>query len=319
MEIKKYTVNEELARQAKEMNSFSSYVKGTDTSRYCSLVDQFQNAVNRLIEENSRFTYPATADQMELVEYYADKYAQKLAAAYNRYNEIRTRCPSIMITGASNFPVSKKEKQNAAMDSFMKEDGDLFTPTNNYYFKKIEVILTNKTIYSNDDLAIEKLQNKLDDLQYQHDEMKARNAYFRKNKTMKGCEGISDEAAARIDAEIEKAYSWEKQPYPTYYLSSSLAKIKSVKSRIEEITKAKAEAEKPVEDKYPNVDGVEVVENAEAMRIQLKFDGKPDDETRELLKHNGFRWSPRFGAWQRQLNSNGVYATKKVLEKLKTI
>lgn len=78
-----------------------------------------------------------------------------------------------------------------------------------------------------------------------------------------------------------------------------------------------ANAENQTEDKYPHVDGIKVVENAEAMRIQLIFDGKPDEETRNLLKSNGFRWSPSFGAWQRQLNNNGIYATKSVLEKLK--
>lgn len=317
MEIQKYAVSETLARQAKEMNSFGEYKQGTVTSEYERAMTKFETAVNKLIEKNSRFTYPATAEQMELVEYYADKYAQKLAEAFNKYNEIRTRCPSVMIAGPANFPVRKKEKQNAAMDSFLDQNGELFEPTNNYYFNKIEAILTNKTIYSNDALALEKLQNKLDDLQYKHNEMKARNAYYRKNKTMKGYEGISDETAAKIDKSIENAFSWEKQPYSSYHLSNSNAEIKRIKTRIEEITKVKAEAEKPATDKYPQIEGVEVVENAEAMRIQLIFDGKPDEETREMLKSNGFRWSPRFSAWQRQLNSNGIWATKKVLEQLK--
>lgn len=61
---------------------------------------------------------------------------------------------------------------------------------------------------------------------------------------------------------------------------------------------------------------MEVVENGEAMRIQLIFDDKPDEDTRTLLKSYGFRWSPSFGAWQRHLNANGVYATKTVLQKL---
>ena len=75
-------------------------------------------------------------------------------------------------------------------------------------------------------------------------------------------------------------------------------------------------AENPAENKYPQVDGVEVVENAEAMRIQLIFDGKPDEETRALLKSNGFHWSPSFGAWQKQLTESGINATNGVLETL---
>lgn len=39
---------------------------------------------------------------------------------------------------------------------------------------------------------------------------------------------------------------------------------------------------------------------------ELNFDGKPDEETCARLKACGFRWSPRFGAWQRQNTPNGL-------------
>ena len=59
------------------------------------------------------------------------------------------------------------------------------------------------------------------------------------------------------------------------------------------------------------------VENTEAMRYQIIFDGKPEPEVRYLLKSNGFKWAPSQGAWQRQITSNGRYALGKVIEKLK--
>ena len=52
----------------------------------------------------------------------------------------------------------------------------------------------------------------------------------------------------------------------------------------------------------------EVVINPEVDRVQLLFDGKPDEETRSQLKKNGFKWSPRFSAWQRQNTPNGRHA-----------
>ena len=48
--------------------------------------------------------------------------------------------------------------------------------------------------------------------------------------------------------------------------------------------------------------------NTEANRLQIFFEDKPDEATREALKSNGFRWSPKAGAWQRQLTSNAYYA-----------
>lgn len=39
----------------------------------------------------------------------------------------------------------------------------------------------------------------------------------------------------------------------------------------------------------------------------------PDADTRDALKSNGFRWSPRNKAWQRQLTQNAEYAARRVL------
>jgi len=59
-----------------------------------------------------------------------------------------------------------------------------------------------------------------------------------------------------------------------------------------------------------------IVENTEAMRLQLFFDGKPEPEVREVLKSNGFRWAPSQSAWQRQLTDNARYSLKLVIKKL---
>ena len=72
-------------------------------------------------------------------------------------------------------------------------------------------------------------------------------------------------------------------------------------------------ASKPVEEEHS---GYTYRENIEAMRVQLVFDGKPDTETRDLLKKNGFKWAPSQGAWQRQLNNAGKYAAHTVMNVL---
>lgn len=310
MEIKRYTINESLAKTAKEMNSHSDYIEGSATRRYTGYIARLEDRIARLAERHGM-----TAEQEEAVSYYAEKYSRKLAEAINREYRIETMCPSVLVSGAGNFPVGKKHKQNAAREKYWQECGDLFNE-DNYYTNKITAILTNKTVYSNDALAVEKLQNKLSDLEELHAVMKAQNAHYRKHGSMKGYGDMTDEEATEMDARIKHSM-WNDRPFPPYELTYAKAEMKRIKDRIASITKLKEEAEKPAADKYPRVDGVEVVENAEAMRIQLIFDGKPDDQTRELLKSNGFRWSPSFGAWQRQLTSNGIYATKKLLNAIK--
>lgn len=309
----KYQINEDLAKRANDAYSFRDYDSGSTMNSYHNYLKAFNIAVEELKESNKKFNYPASEEELELVEYYSNKYAKKLAFAINKENEITSRCPSVMICGAGNFPVRKKQKQVEAMDKHWEETKDLYNPTNNYYFNKIYALLTNTAIKSNDEHAIEKLENKLQELQEQHEKMKKTNSYYRKNGTLKGYEGITDEKAEKRDKEIEE--SWYKQPFAPFSLTNSNSKIKSVRERIEQLKKEKAAAGNEA-NKYKTVKGVQVIENAEEMRIQLLFDNIPNDETRILLKHNGFHWSPRFKAWQRLLNSNGKYAVKIILDKL---
>lgn len=59
-----------------------------------------------------------------------------------------------------------------------------------------------------------------------------------------------------------------------------------------------------------------VEQNVELNRLQLKFDGKPTQEIRDVLKQNGFKWSPKNEAWQRQLTPNARIATERVIKQI---
>lgn len=294
MENKYYEINEKLAEQAKAMYSFFDYIKGSQTKSYQNAVDYAYSLVTNLPETLHEKAY-----------YYADMYAKKYAENINARNRNQLKCPSVMIAGGSNFPVHKKEKQNARYDTLMRELIYI-----DKYLEKIKDLTINKTIYSNDEFAIEKLQNKLKDLEENQEEMKQANAYFKKNKTMKEFKDITDEEAEKIDIFINKSY--EKKPYETYQLQNNNANIKNTKERIEKLLKLKAST-----NEYEKIDGIEIKENKELMRIQLIFNGKPSEEIRDLLKSKGFHWSPKESAWQRQLTDNAIKTTKKIIEILK--
>lgn len=72
-------------------------------------------------------------------------------------------------------------------------------------------------------------------------------------------------------------------------------------------------AKKEEENKEVLFEGGKLVWNNEADRLQILFDNIPDDDTRKNLKSNGFRWSPKHKAWQRQLTPNAVRAAKRML------
>ncbi len=172
-----YTINESAARRANDMNSFSDYKPGSATAEYRQMVDK---AVE-IAERQKKRVDPMYHEKIDSL---VDTYARKLAENMNSSFSIEARVPSILIAGGSNFPVRKKEKQNAARDRNMED--------------------------------------------------------------------------------------WNE------------------------------------------IHGGKVEANREDNRLQIYFEEKPDEKTRETLKENGFRWSPKAGAWQRQLNDNAIYAADRL-------
>ena len=96
--------------------------------------------------------------------------------------------------------------------------------------------------------------------------------------------------------------------FPSYCLSLNLAKIKDLKAKI-----ARHEAMAEKEDKVLEFEGYDVELDYQEERLRIRHHEKPDAQTIQELKGNGFRWSPKNKAWQRQLTSNAVYAARRVL------
>lgn len=302
-------INESTARLAKQMRSFDDYKEGSATASYNA---QCAEAAAILEKVKAKC---ATDEQRERAEYLYNRYCSVLAEAINRDNEIGTRCPSVLICGAGSFPTRKKEKQIAAWDKNMEN----FRKADHYLdmLKRAHTL----AVKSDDPEVLDFLRAKLAGLEEAHALMVSANAYYRKNKTLEGFEGIPADTMAWITRPgvylpggrngDGSPLAFYGKPFPTYELTNSNANIKRVKQRIETLEAVKAS--KSIEEEH---DGYTYRENAEAMRVQLRFDGKPDDETRALLKRNGFRWAPSQGVWQRQLNDNGKYAAHRVMEVL---
>lgn len=298
-----YMIDEAAARTAHNMNSMSDYIEGTQTARYKGYVDRAAE-----IAEARKKRYP---EETERIDYLLDKYARKLAEWYNKKSAVESMCPSILISGAGNFPVKKKEKQNDRRDALMQERA------------RIDAILSriesagSDVIKSGDAQALEKLHLKLERLEDLQETMRETNAYYRKKKTLDGCPYLTPEQIEKAKEYLPPEYSAGNNTFEPWQLSNNSAEIRRIKERISQLEKVKAAGMQEHSEDELGVDGLSIVENTEAMRIQLIFDGKPDEDARSLLKHWGFKWSPSFGAWQRMLNDNGKYAAKKIIEKLK--
>jgi len=161
----------------------------------------------------------------------------------------------------------------------------------------------NNAISSSDPQAIEKLTAKLEACQEKQQHMKSVNAYFRKHGTCKGYPDMLESRAAQLDVRVQTAYSWDKQPYPSWELQNNNGEIGRLKKRIDELTRNQ-------EMGFSGWDfaGGRAEANTEANRLQLFFDARPDAGQCAELKSHGFKWAPSQGAWQRQLNDNAIHA-----------
>lgn len=182
-----------------------------------------------------------------------------------------------------------------------------------YYASRAATAASNTAISSDDPDAVEKLEAKLAALQAQQERDKAMNAYYRKHKTMNGFPDMDDERVAKIDAALAEqdasAYSSGKHsPVPSWQLSNRNAEINRLKSRIKSL-----QIVDQMEHVEIDFDGGQIITNEEVNRVQILFDEKPDDATRSKLKSNGFRWSPREGAWQAPRTPAYLSRAKRIL------
>lgn len=214
----------------------------------------------------------AELESLNIEQRYIDKYER----LWIDWMNAKSRCMSSMITGPANFPVARNEKANVRERSAGDECCNYYKKLVDYAKREAyyEANPEARPIASNDDDALERLQARLATQQAEHDAMKAA------NKAQRGT-------------------------HAPYELTNSNARIKATKDRIAQLEKRKEQGKQEIV-----VNGVRVLQNPEAMRLQLFFDGKPAPDMIALLKSKAFKWSPRNGCWQRQLTNNALFTFK---------
>lgn len=290
-----HTINEEAARRANDMNSFRDYKAGSATAEYRRMVD----AATELAERQKQRVDPMYHEKIDrLLETYCRKLAENMNASYS----IEARCPSILISGGGNFPVRKKEKQNAARDRNLEEW--------NYIQGLLDKIRSVGTgdISSDDPQAVEKLEAKLATLEKHQEMMKAANAAIRMKDPAKGDAKLAELGYTPEDiAKLRAPDFCGRIGYPAYELQNNNANIRRIRGRIAELKKRTESTPEGWE-----FDGGRVVVNTAENRLQIIFDGKPNADIRTELKGEGFRWAPSQGAWQRQLTDNAMRAARRL-------
>lgn len=286
-------INEELARRAKEMNSYDDYIPGSATAEYNTLCA----AADEIAARQKKRTDPIHHAKIDAL---LSSYKKRIAEYINRSNEIDTRCPSWLVSGGSNFPTRKKEKQNAARDKNME-----FYNDTQAILDKIRSVGMGG-ISDDDPDAAAKIEQKLTARRELQERMKAANAAIRMKDTAAGDARLAELGFTTNEIHDLRAPDFlGRVGFANYELSNNNAEIHRLEKRLTDLRKR---AENPLPDF--DFDGGHAEANADENRLQLFFKGKPSDEIRDALKKEGFRWSPRFGAWQRQLTPNAYRAIR---------
>lgn len=303
MERVYFPINEKDAAHARGMWSFTSYEPGSTTREYRAAVDEAYDLADEAAARNENAGVHAYA--------IAERYSRRLAEYYNRDISINLMCPSVMICGPANFPVKKKNRQIAAMD----KNHEFYRDTQKLLDKIRTMGTMTETIKSSDSDCIERLEDKLEALKALQEKMKAANAALRKKNTEEGDLDLLELGYTEDGIkELRTPDFIGRIGYPAYALQNNNQEIHRVEDRINSLKAIKDKG--TIEEEN---EGYTYREDSKSMRIQFIFDGKPSDDIRNILKQNGFRWTPSQGAWQRQLTSNGKHAARRVKEALKAI
>lgn len=192
-----------------------------------------------------------------------------------------------------------------------------------YYASRAKSAASNRTIFSDDPEALDKLKNKLAAIEHYQARMVAINKAWRKYgkprpndaEAWERIEKDSTIVTLRIGPEylgnvrVSMAKDFiERAPF-TYHMTNNSGEISRLKKRIELL-----EGQKRKETKEHDLPGdIRIVENVEDNRVQIFFPDIPTDEARAKLKARGFKWSRTNGCWQRHLNDYAVWLAKELI------
>lgn len=235
-----------------------------------------------------------------------EAYKAKFISLWLTWLSRKSNCFSVMITGASGFNRSRHEKVNASEQKAWQ----VFHDWRENYFKKVGSKSKPKGV----DNELAEARKQLESNFQQLNIMKA------VNKAIKQAKGIqSKEVELLQQLGIKDALIVEilnpKQPYrkgfESFQLTNCRNRLKNYEARVEMLERKIGQRDEQGNTEYQG-EGVKVIINREADRVQIFHDAKPPQAVIIELKKAAFNWSPSNGCWQRKLTQHGIFAAQLV-------
>lgn len=261
-------------------------------------------------------------EDIETIKQAAAKFDQEPAAAIARYTEkykryitnwlhSQSNCVSAFIAGPSNFPVRQQQKRHQWAENKYTEFREWRTRVLRKICKSFAPAVTPLTELEKAKID---LANRVALQAMYHRINKAYNAYVKKPETLEVSD-LPDKYKAVI-RHFDPQRQWYKKPIAPFEFSNNNANIKRLEGRVKEL-EAKTAKHVAGEQKEQVINGVRIVDNYEADRVQMFFDGKPAQEIIDKLKKRGWRWSPFGMCWQRKITVDAQYSAKDIAGQVK--
>lgn len=250
-------------------------------------------------------------DLKQIPESEQEQYIAKFKSWVRTLFDKHSRIMSAMITGPARFPTKRNEKANNSYYKAVEEFDAWREKVKQAIARRAEAA---KPQEQKDDEAWEALRRDIHSSAYTIAQINnGTNKYSHKCLFVNSIVGKVERIAKRGNVElVERAIAYVRE----LNKQSSIITEQNKFFKLADVARAnqqQAAAQTERDDRDIPFEGGVVRYNFAEDRLQILFNEKPSSEMIAKLKHSGFRWSPRFGAWQRQLTSNAKYATERLL------
>jgi len=164
-----------------------------------------------------------------------------------------------------------------------------------------------KPICTADPQAIEKLADRLQELQELRNDMKNANALWRKTQRKKAAEAADEQTSELFIQGYRASNQDDTEPYSSLDLDYNYYEIMKARSRMKEIVHLRGM------DYFGwEFDGGKAVANYDTNRLQVFFDGELTESQKYRMNHYRFAWNPSALAWERKLNEKSIRITERI-------
>ena len=303
-------IPQELARIAKYNVSFEPDKRGEqERNRFADAMVEMQDLI---------FANPNRTDDEKIS--FTAKVAEKACDLKKKCLNAESRCASWAVTGRGNFPVARNEKRTKWYDNHMARYFEYLDKMKKA-IKKDSIPEDQKPVIIGQDGATEKIKKQYETHEKFHDLAKkfnrSKKADDRRDLLKQICElggSYTRETVGDFNRGFWSAEDYDKIPdenivHSKFFMTNSNAKLKRLKQKLE-----KSQFNDDNENTEEVYKGYKIEKDFNDNRIRIYTDGKPCDAMRTKLKQNGFRYSPRNEAWQRQITRNAIIAVRQVID-----